>query len=152
MYKKTASWTVAQSWCGGGAEGVETEEKDYSYCLLLLELFTPKFVVVWTFSLLLFLRWFFFSPLLLCAISIDSCKVGKCRIACCSCLSTQKRKTKRRFENAQSTCIRQECLFVVCLLFVFLRLFSSTLGWKQTHFLSKLSSGGLDRFRLTIWQ
>lgn len=59
---------------------------------------------------------FFFF--LVCAVSMDSSKVGKCRIACRSCLS-RGRETKNKththklqfplFEKALSTHIRQEC-------------------------------------------
>lgn len=60
--KKFAFWTVTQS-LGEKREkkNLEGDKKDYkSYCLLLLErgwTSIPKFVVVWTFSLL---RFFFF--------------------------------------------------------------------------------------------
>lgn len=89
--RKIAFWTVTQSleeektktW-----EGVETDEteRDYkSYCLLLLErgwTSIPKFVV-WTLSVCCCCCPF--CLFLVCAVAMDSSKVGKCRIACCSC-------------------------------------------------------------------
>lgn len=42
-----------------------------------------------------------FFNVLVCAVSMDSSKVGKCRIACCSCLFTGK-KTKHTHYNFHS--------------------------------------------------
>lgn len=96
----------------------------------------PKFVVVWTFSLwLLFFLLLFFCVcvfFLLCAISMDSSKGDKCRVACCSCLlmgEINQNKTHTRththtklqfplFENVLSTHIQQECFFFFSPIFV----------------------------------
>lgn len=77
-------------------EGVETDEtKNYtSYCLLLLErswTSVPKLVVWIFFPLLLLFLCVCVSSFLVCAISMDSSKVDKCRIACSSCLSREKK-------------------------------------------------------------
>lgn len=82
------------------------------------------------------------SSFLVCAISMDSSKVDKCRIACSSCLSRGKKpkqNTRTRthtklqfplFENALSTHIRQECFLIFFppfLWLVFLRVWSETI-------------------------
>lgn len=110
-----------------------------SYCLLLLErgwTSIPKFVVVWNF----FLVAVCFFHFMVCAIFMDSSKVGKWRIACFSCLSRGKKPKQNThklqfslFENALSTHIRQECFFPS----ISSWLLSFVLGLKQlwqTHF------------------
>lgn len=136
-------------------EGVQNDEtKNYtSYCLLLLErswTAVPK-LVVWIFfpCCCCFVVFVCVSSFLVCAISMDSSKVDKCRIACSSCLSRGKKpkqnthtRTARThththiklqfplFENALSTHIRQECFLIFFppfLWLVFLRVWSETI-------------------------
>lgn len=171
MYKKKdrnfAWWTVTESFLGAGKEkkknnnqeGKVTIKTNYGYCLLLLErerTSTPKFVVVCFFYFLPSLL--FFLLLLLCfsvcAVSTDSYKVGKCRIACCSCLSTGRETKKNKkththapklrlplFENASSTHTfdRNVSSFVNSAFFFFLGFLLtfffclSVLGWNQSR-------------------
>lgn len=71
-------------------------KKDRSYCLLLLERGSQSlsglFIVVAVFRV-----FFFFS--LLCAVSMDSSKVGKCRIACCSCFQGEREPNKNNLTH-----------------------------------------------------
>lgn len=75
---------------------------------------------------------FFFS--LLCAVSMDSSKVGKCRIACCSCFQGEREPNKNNLththththnyyfqplKNTPSTHIQQECFLFPLLLWWF---------------------------------
>lgn len=95
-----------------------------------------------------------------CAISTDSSKVGKCRVACCSCLlrGEKPKQNTHTHTHAHTQSYNFHSLKMhwaptfdrnVCFVFFppYLWLFSSTLGWKQSRqtrfgLLQKLSGGG----------
>lgn len=142
--KKFAFWTVTQSLVEKkktGRSSTDETKRTTSYCLLLLErmdIYSKVCSCLDFFSccccFFFFLLFFYF---LVCAVSMDSSKVGKCRIACRSCLSRGEKPKQNThtqtlqfplFENALSTHIRQEC----CFFSPFFWLFFSVLGWKQS--------------------